>query len=481
VIGTARTIGLITYSAQSLDIGINNNKLFPRFPNSGSSYVISDAQTFTYDSVGRMLTATNKDAKITRTYFRNGQLKTEQQEIANVDGGALGHSYLLQFTYDKNGRRRAVHLPSQLVVSGTRDSVAWTYNALSGLLEQATDPLGNTFQYTYTGRNEPQSLTYPGNYLHQWTYGPDGNMVGDKIVNLGGTAGFRYKADSVRRLSFSYDARGKVTQLADPFGLRDTITTQYSGLGFVVSSSTRQHSIDSTQSYATAEVMTYDALGNTKVASSAFTYAGVSPFPGGGGRNLTNTYDPVSGRLLSEIDANDTGNVTTTHTYDLAGNIERSIHPQKRDRLSYYGADGHLAAVDLRINQNAPGGAIVTQASGADAASMPNPILEKWVFEEYRYDALGRRVWARARRDCKLGTPDLLECETSTLQRTIWDGSQVLIEIRVPGDGSTVDMENDLFMPNLPNDGQNGDPNPFFGRVVYTHGIELDRPLAVTR
>jgi len=112
---------------------------------------------------------------------------------------------------------------------------------------------------------------------------------------------------------------------------------------------------------------------------------------------------------------------------------------------------------------------------------MPNPILEKWVFEEYRYDALGRRVWARARRDCKLGTPDLLECETSTLQRTIWDGSQVLIEIRVPGDGSTVDMENDLFMPNLPNDGQNGDPNPFFGRVVYTHGIELDRPLAVTR
>ncbi|MGH8435070.1 MAG: hypothetical protein ACRERX_11435, partial [Pseudomonas sp.] len=42
------------------------------------------------------------------------------------------------------------------------------------------------------------------------------------------------------------------------------------------------------------------------------------------------------------------------------------------------------------------------------------------VFEEYRYDALGRRVWVRARKDCRMVTHGIVEdlCKLSTIRRT---------------------------------------------------------------
>jgi RHS repeat-associated protein len=87
------------------------------------------------------------------------------------------------------------------------------------------------------------------------------------------------------------------------------------------------------------------------------------------------------------------------------------------------------------------------------------------LFEWYRYDALSRRVLVRTRRDHTCGW----EC-SSEITRYVWDGDQILLEIQAPGgDVNTLELEND-----------NGSGSRA-GRVVYTHGPGIDRPLDVIR
>ncbi len=78
-----------------------------------------------------------------------------------------------------------------------------------------------------------------------------------------------------------------------------------------------------------------------------------------------------------------------------------------------------------------------------------------------------------------------LECITSATRRTIWDGTQELAEIQAPSDSTTPGLEEaDTGWPVQPYHaaaGSYGDPNSFFGRVVYGPSIGVDQPLSVTR
>jgi RHS repeat-associated protein len=93
-------------------------------------------------------------------------------------------------------------------------------------------------------------------------------------------------------------------------------------------------------------------------------------------------------------------------------------------------------------------------------------------FEEYRYDALGRRVWVRSRPEWACAG----NC-SAAVRRTIWDGDQILYEIRAPGGtGKGALMEKDtglaVAFPAT---------TYAYGRVMYTHGGGLDQPLSFTR
>lgn len=135
-------------------------------------------------------------------------------------------------------------------------------------------------------------------------------------------------------------------------------------------------------------------------------------------------------------------------------------------RASYVTPDGRLVASDRRISA-------------------------RRTLEEYRFDALGRRVWVSTRTQCG-GAAKTIECWTSAVRRTIWDGAQELAEINAPYDGFVEGVvppgtqeENGSF-PVLPRQpacaqGDPCDPNPFYGRVVYAPGLAIDQPLAVTR
>jgi RHS repeat-associated protein len=98
------------------------------------------------------------------------------------------------------------------------------------------------------------------------------------------------------------------------------------------------------------------------------------------------------------------------------------------------------------------------------------------VYEEYRYDALGRRVLVRSR--CT-AAPSLDEYCRGYVERTVWDGDQVLYEIRAPGqdDASSYAMESDSYAGTYPYTSYDG----MLGRVGYVHAGGMDAPIAVYR
>jgi RHS repeat-associated protein len=474
-----RTIPSVTYHDTLAGIGSRDNQPYPR--NRGPSYVI-DGQTesFTYDPLGRVLTANNYDAHVTRTYYPNGLLKSDEQQLRDASGTTFSHDFLVRFSYNYDGEKTAVKLPSQLVPAGTTDSIARVFASSTGDLTMTIDPLANQYWFDYTPRGELAKITYPwpSSYYEQYTHDADGNVVGDTILNTGGAGNGRLPSPG-RAMKLDYDARGKVLRLKDPTGFQETDSSLYSGLGFLISHHTRQYGqlvgYPVTDTYATHEQQSYDALGNMFSASTADTIWSNGTSPRATLRDRTATYQVNVGRLLSELSVQG----AKTYRYDAGGNLEftmrngaGTIYPCE-DRFTYYGADSRVRAADYRtVSPCAPDGA--------------SP--EKWVFEEYRYDALGRRVWVRAYRDCVNVSPSLapqeyLQCSTSTLRRTIWNEAEELIEIQVPGGASesSPTLEGDDQQWRLLRNEANNDPNPYFGRVVYTAGLQMDQPIAVTR
>jgi RHS repeat-associated protein len=484
---TQRTVPSVTYRDTLAGIGAADFQPYPRRPNGGSFYVIAqDVETFTYDSLGQVRTANNGDAHVTRTYFPSGALKTERQELRDAGSATFSHSYLLQYSYDLSGKRTAVKLPSQLVPAGTRDSIATTYDALTGELQSIVDPLGNAFTYAYTTRGEPTTLTFPGSYQQRWTYFADGLLSRDKVVNLGGTAGGRAPLDTLRSTAFTYDAAQQRLTADDPFGFQEVQRFAYSGLGHLTSSYMKQFATmfvpggSLPAQFSTGEQPTYDGIANILSTTTVDTLR-LNGVPAERSRRVsTSTYQTGVGRLLSELSAQG----GKTYRYDPAGNLEFTMRQPSggtpapsEDRFSYYAADGRVRAADYRFRAN----------------GLADDTYRKWVFEQYRYDALGRRVWVRTDRDCQppsnglLSSPEWLECNLSTLRRTIWDGERELIEIQVPlrlpqagQDQPASVLEDDLYLPQLPHFNFQ-DPNPFFGRVLFVHGLDVDRPIAITR
>ena len=96
--------------------------------------------------------------------------------------------------------------------------------------------------------------------------------------------------------------------------------------------------------------------------------------------------------------------------------------------------------------------------------------------EEYRYDALGRRIWVRSIHGatCLTWYPNA-DC-ASALKREVWDGSALLYESRYPGDlnlpSATLEQETG---------GAGGSFAARFGRVAYLSGGDLDHPLDVIK
>ncbi|HEY0017785.1 MAG TPA: RHS repeat-associated core domain-containing protein [Longimicrobium sp.] len=421
--------------------------------------IAADSAVFEYHAAGGVKRADNADAQVSRTYYPNGQPQTETQRIRTVEGADFTqHQYTLEYRYDRNGRQTGVRHPAQLGPAATGNE--WNTYAYTerGDLRSVTDALGNVVTHQYSADGTLSGITRPGGVTERFVPDLDGRVRTHSVSTPAG---------QLRNLAFRYDGRGKLLWSGNTVLRRDTMWAGYSPLGHAVHGGRSHRGVNLTagpQRSAAWEWSSYDALAHrTSVTLADTTWLETQV---GYGASFSEThsrgdayrYQAGTGRLRATRD---------TLFYDADGNTEFNTRHQAAgsERASYYAADGTLVAADQRTSAGGEGTPLHT------------------VFEEYRYDALGRRVWTRARRWCETETWAGL-CRISRVRRTVWDGDREFYEIQMPGGAESQHLENDVGPVDLPRD--QGvtpavDPNPFFGRVAYAYGHAVDQPLSIVR
>ena len=449
-----------TYCPDTLTATFNIYRPYPRYQNAANcGYVVpADSAVFEYDRMGRLVRADNADALVRRSWFPGGLLERETQKVQTAArNDTTRHVYVLQYGYDLDGRRISLTHPSQLAPTGGA-ATAYGYHAVTGALETVTDPLGNVFRYGYDNTGQLASLQRGTSIFDAFLYDDDGRLR-QYNLDVPNAIGGR-----ISQTSLTYDRRGKMLSSGNAVVMQDSLVATFSGLGHLVSSAQRDvgtntgGNVQVETSYST---YAYDALGNShKTTGSTYTSTRNDSFIGGqawswGLKSGTSTYAPLTGRLLSSSQ----GSYTDQFAYDSAGNtvFQWGADTQQHfsDLASYFGSDGMLRSVDRRT------------LGGIDAKGS--------VWEEYRYDALGRRVWVRTLNWC---SDTYGRCSLNLVRRTVWDGSQALYEIQM----QEVEQENDSIPLQTGSlGGDLYDPNPLTGRVLHTYGPGIDQPLSVIR
>ncbi len=137
---------------------------------------------------------------------------------------------------------------------------------------------------------------------------------------------------------------------------------------------------------------------------------------------------------------------------ETRGSDAFSADPIPTETRSFYDAADRLTYFNRHVNYVTPG-----EAGG--------------VFEEYRYDALGRRVLVRSRRPSTCSSP----CE-AYVARTVCDGDQILYEIRSSG-------ETGVNLIHMEHEGgaQTCEDVNRFGIVAYAHAEGIEHPVGVLK
>jgi RHS repeat-associated protein len=461
-------------------------KPFPQYSNdSGGGLGLSaDTAAFTYDVSGNLLHAANYAALIRRGYLPNGLLASDTEVVRNytasptVWGDTVQHRYILDYVYDDAGRRTSLLHPT-VFSTGTRYSTTYGYDPVMGQLKSITDPLGNVFTFTEDADGRPVRTQYPGGVRDTTLYNLEGSVAELVTLNTATRGPMFFSVDTLYRTVLTREGQGRVTSTTQGgLATEPPSSMAYGGLGELVTSNAVNlffvFDFIAGQSYPAkstdANAFTLDALGNQVWSSrnSSMDAVLLASQVHEADSNFTTiyTYDSLGtalgqGRLRQRSGpGNDERSVLT---YDAAGNIVRDSTsvkgPQGGSILdltsthSYYDAQNKLRVVNRQYGQGGGG----NQTSS---------------FDEYAYDALGRRVLVRSRIDCGESTAENEvdgRCK-SNVRRTVWDGDAELWEIQGPGDSTIED------------DAPSSTTNPrLWGKVLYLHGQAVDEPLGLVR
>ncbi|MEP6492499.1 MAG: RHS repeat-associated core domain-containing protein [bacterium] len=443
----------------------------PSTPNPYGS--AADVSTFAYDAAGNMLSATNPWSKVARSYDLAGRVvgDTLWVKAADLTSPGMRHSYGLVNSYDFDGRRIAQRLPDNLSGNG---QIGYTYDdQATGQLASVTDPQLNTFSYLYNPAGLLRTSIAPGNIVEVHEYDPDG-----RENHRSETSAFGLLHDD----RYGRDARGNILGLngqgsvASPsewggFG--------YSGLGAVLVSQLNVNDLESLH-------VRVDAFGN--VIRKQQDGNELSP----GLKIYTQAYEVHSNRLSTVSGQVPSGTDLLTSLYDASGNLYQQNYHQTTPGTvgeTHPHVDASWGTV---LTHDALGRMTVAQHSTVNdgiewALETPHVrtvaavALGYGSYEEYRYDALGRRIWKRTHRTpyCTATAKQDFPAEcTSAVTVTVWDGSQVLYELRAAGGDelTSTALEQGIDVPSA-SQGLIGQ----FGTIAYVHGVGIDRPLEMIR
>jgi YD repeat-containing protein len=232
--------------------------------------IAPDVQTFAYDAMGRMTAAHNRYARVKRTYFRGGALRTDTLRLRrynapylpNVPGsgpppggptcpghpGCVGpdalpdgtwdpvsamalpgdpypnaeftqHIYGIAYDYDRNGRRTSLQYPSGLSPTGVH--VARFFYHAWGPLQHVDGLMGERYSFAYDASGRLQSISYPNARLEEYAYDADSRRV-------------RRRLGVLFNDTLTYDSRGKIRTVAARGQHSGIGEYWYSGLGHLV-------------------------------------------------------------------------------------------------------------------------------------------------------------------------------------------------------------------------------------------------------
>src|SRR5262249_20332651 len=134
--------------------------------------------SFGYDAGSRLTTALNANANITRAYYNDNHLQYETEQIL-VSGGQFK---TVTYTYDADGNRASTQYPD-----------------------------GSLFNYSYTNRNQLQSVAGWANYV----YDTRGNLI-TRTLNANNT-----------QSGYTYDTHDRVTQIVHNLASNNIRTLNY--------------------------------------------------------------------------------------------------------------------------------------------------------------------------------------------------------------------------------------------------------------
>jgi RHS repeat-associated protein len=287
--------------------------------NDGSSNTIIRTWNWTYTTLGRVLTATDPNGKVTTyTYFSDTDADLGKRGNVATITNAAGH--VTQITaYDAHGRPLSTTDPNGLVTTLTYDPrgrltsrqvgvelTAYVYDGVGQLtkvtlsdssfvqyiydaahrLIQLNDGLGNKIVYTLDGM---------GNRVGESAYDPANNLARtrSRVYNTLNQLYQDLGAQS-QTTAYAYDGNFNLTSTTDP--LTHQTTNSYDALNRLLQVVDPGSGITK---YA------YDAANNLTQVTDANTNA------------TTYTYDGLN-NLITQV-SSDTG--MTTNTYDAAGNV----------------------------------------------------------------------------------------------------------------------------------------------------------------
>ncbi|MDQ2930849.1 MAG: DUF4157 domain-containing protein [Gemmatimonadota bacterium] len=441
--------------------------------NSEGGRAPADTQYFAYDVGGNTTRADNIYGKIHRAYAINGTMLIDSLWIRTMDTIAEDwrlHQYVIRHQYDREMRQVALIHPHQLVGTdpGRPDSVGYSYDPVWGTLGFVDDTHRFRFTYTYDNAGRLSSMTKPGAGgpglgSESWGYDADSKLSS------------HHDADDVKTWhndGYSYDARGKMINISS---IDRSFAPVYSGMGALIYDNGQNGNYAFSNHYYPDAFGTYDSTSRTGGLpinyKQANTYGlnnelvtAVKHFGNGSLDSTYTTYDESAYASTSEITT-----LGTSGGPNVIGKIRQNsaaspslggITVYQRDYTTYwYNADNKLKLVVLQRD-----------TVGGTAAPYQQ-------VEEYRYDALGRRIWRRMLRGSTCRTRMPSSGCVSSIVRTVWDGNQMLYEMRTNADTMSAYYSARNWEDDFSSDPTLGQ----FGRVGYTYGTQLDQPLSMMR